>query len=248
MFDRAFATSGQEFDVNSIPGIGEHQIDRNSVRDSLVARQEEAIGRDRENVRADLIARGIPEGSEAFNNEMQRLDRMTVDARQQAELGAGQAQQQALEGRRQMIQEALLNRQVPFNELTAIMGGNGMGLPQFGGGGGQAIQPPDIMGATQNQYGAAVDQANARNAAAASNTNAAASIIAAYLISDIRLKANIERVGTHELGIGVYEYDIEGRRERGVMAQELLEVMPEAVAVMPNGYYGVNYEMIGGRP
>lgn len=251
MFDRAFATSGQEFDVNSIPGIGEHQIDRNSVRDSLVARQEEAIGRDRENVRSDLIARGIPEGSEAFNNEMARLDRMTVDARQQAELGAGQAQQQALEGRRQSIQEALLNRQVPFNELTAIMGGSGMGLPQFGGGGGQGIQPPDIMGATQNQYGAAVDQANARNAAAANNTNAAASIIAAYLMaggSDIRLKSNIERVGTHALGIGVYEYDIDGRRERGVMAQELLEVMPEAVAVMPNGYYGVYYGMIGGRP
>lgn len=182
MFDRAFATSGQQFDVNSIPGIGDHQIDRNSVRDALMARQEDSIGRDRENTRSDMIARGIPEGSDAFNNEMGRLDRMTVDARQQSEIGAGAAQQQALAGRQQSIQEALINRQMPFNELQAIMGGSGMGMPQFGGGGGQGIQGADIMGATQNQYGASLDQSNARNAASASNTNAAASIAAAAMM------------------------------------------------------------------
>lgn len=248
MYDRAFSTTAQPFDVSQIPGIDKNAVDRNSVRDALVARQEESIGRDRENVRSDLIARGIPEGSQAFNNEMARLDRMTVDARQQAELGAGQAQQQALEGRRQSIQEALLNRQLPINELNALMQGGMMGTPQFGGGGSQAIQPPDIMGATQNQYGAAVDQANFRNAQQGQNTAAAASIIAAFMMSDIRLKSNIVRVGTHPLGIGVYEYDIEDRRERGVMAQELRAVMPEAVATMPNGYLGVNYSLIGGRP
>lgn len=32
------------------------------------------------------------------------------------------------------------------------------------------------------------------------------------------------------------------------MAQELAEVMPEAVVTMPNGYLGVRYEMIVGRP
>jgi hypothetical protein len=59
--------------------------------------------------------------------------------------------------------------------------------------------------------------------------------------SDRRLKSNIVRVGTHPLGIGIYEYDIRGRRERGVMAQELLLVMPSAVAVDADGYYMVNY-------
>lgn len=63
--------------------------------------------------------------------------------------------------------------------------------------------------------------------------------------SDRRLKSNIIKLGTHPLGIGWYEYDIEGRREQGVMAQELLEVMPEAVTIMDNGYYGVYYDMIG---
>ena len=241
---------GQGFDVSQIPGIGDTSINRNSVRDALVARQEESIGRDRENTRSDLIARGIPEGSEAFNREMARLDRMTVDARQQAELGAGQAQQQALESRRQLIQEALLGRQTPINELSALRSGTQLSGANFGG---AQIAPPNIMGATDSSYGAALDQANARNAAAAQNTNAAASLIGAYLMmpaaaSDIRLKSNIVKVGEHPLGIGIYEYDIDGIRESGVMAQELLEVMPEAVMLMPSGYYGVYYDMIGGRP
>jgi hypothetical protein len=42
-------------------------------------------------------------GSEAYNREMTQLDRRLTDARQQAELGAGQAQAQALDSRRQMI-------------------------------------------------------------------------------------------------------------------------------------------------
>jgi hypothetical protein len=67
----------------------------------------------------------------------------------------------------------------------------------------------------------------------------------AAMSSDRRLKSNIVRLGTHPLGIGWYEYDIAGRRERGVMADEVLTVMPEAVVTMPNGYLGVRYDMVG---
>ncbi len=31
----------------------------------------------------------------------------------------------------------------------------------------------------------------------------------------------------------------------GVMAQDVLAHTPDAVATMPSGYYGVNYEMLG---
>lgn len=64
--------------------------------------------------------------------------------------------------------------------------------------------------------------------------------------SDRRLKSNIVRVGTHPLGIGVYEYDIWGMRQRGVMADEVLGVMPEAVVMQDNGYMAVFYDKIGG--
>lgn len=62
--------------------------------------------------------------------------------------------------------------------------------------------------------------------------------------SDIKLKSNIVRVGTHDLGIGIYEYNIFDRREIGLMAQEVLQVKPEAVEMHEDGYYRVNYGMM----
>ena len=62
--------------------------------------------------------------------------------------------------------------------------------------------------------------------------------------SDRRLKSNIKRIGTHKLGIGLYEYKIFGRKEIGVMADEVLEVKPEAVKLDPSGYYKVCYQML----
>ena len=63
-------------------------------------------------------------------------------------------------------------------------------------------------------------------------------------ISDIRLKSNIVRIGTHDSGIGIYEYDIFNRREIGLMAQEVLNVKPEAVIEGSDGYFRVNYHIM----
>ena len=64
-------------------------------------------------------------------------------------------------------------------------------------------------------------------------------------ISDRRLKSNIVRIGTHPLGIGLYEYDIFGERQRGVMADEVEQVMPEAVTTLPtHGYKMVRYDLL----
>jgi hypothetical protein len=65
------------------------------------------------------------------------------------------------------------------------------------------------------------------------------------IFSDERLKTNIVKVGTHSKGFGIYEYDKFGQRERGVMAQEVIKVMPEAVKEHESGYLMVNYGMIG---
>lgn len=64
---------------------------------------------------------------------------------------------------------------------------------------------------------------------------------AAAALSDRRLKSNIRRIGTHSLGIGIYEYDIAGRHDVGVMADEVLRVKPSAVVVGPGGYLMVKY-------
>jgi hypothetical protein len=67
----------------------------------------------------------------------------------------------------------------------------------------------------------------------------------ASLFSDERLKTNIVKVGVHSKGFNIYEYDKFGQRERGVMAQEVMKVMPEAVTEHESGYLMVNYVMIG---
>ena len=70
--------------------------------------------------------------------------------------------------------------------------------------------------------------------------------------SDIDLKTNIEKVGELEPGIGWYTWDwndkgkelgAESEPDEGVLAQEVLEVKPDAV-VVKNGYYAVDYSKV----
>ena len=66
------------------------------------------------------------------------------------------------------------------------------------------------------------------------------------MASDIRLKENITKVGNSPSGINIYEWNYKGntQRYRGVMAQEILERHPEAVALQPDGYMSVYYGKI----
>jgi hypothetical protein len=64
-------------------------------------------------------------------------------------------------------------------------------------------------------------------------------------LSDRRLKKNIERIGTHRLGIGIYKYDyVWGEHAVGVMADEVKTVMPEAVIRGADGYDRVDYSRL----
>ena len=70
----------------------------------------------------------------------------------------------------------------------------------------------------------------------------------AAAFSDDNLKENIVRVGEHEkYGFGIYEFNYKGDdvRWRGVMASEIEEFIPDAVAVDADGYRHVDYSKIG---
>ena len=72
--------------------------------------------------------------------------------------------------------------------------------------------------------------------------------------SDIRVKENIERVGTLANGLGLYDFEYKPEfkdhplcghgRFRGVMAQEVEKLIPEAVVTMDNGYKAVKYNLV----
>ena len=64
--------------------------------------------------------------------------------------------------------------------------------------------------------------------------------------SDVRLKEDVQRVGTTVFGLPLFHFKYLGKPEtyEGVMAQDVLQVMPNAVSVGVDGYYRVNYSAL----
>lgn len=152
-------------------------------------------------------------------------------------------------GAQQSLQQQLALRNQPINEIAGLMGGAQVNMPQFQGytGGGNIGAAP-VYDATKSSAADQMAIYNAQQSANNALTGAVGSmgggLLSAVKFSDRRLKSNIVRVGTHPIGVGIYDYDINGHRERGVMAQELEQVMPEAVLTAHNGFKMVNYGML----
>jgi hypothetical protein len=146
----------------------------------------------------------------------------------------------------QALARAMQLRSQPLNEITALMGDSQIQNPQFQGYTGANVNAAPVYQAAGDQAKYGMDVYGQQMAARNANMAALGSVAGAGMgmfsfTSDMRLKSNIERVGTHANGVGVYEYDIDGHRERGVMAQEVLNVKPEAVIMNDDGFYMVNY-------
>lgn len=123
------------FSLESMGEMPNYQDQFGDIYGAMLGRVDQDIGRDREAMASQLVASGIPRGSEAFNREMERIDRQLTDARQQAEINAtrqvGQRQQSDIENRRQQIAEMLTQRQTPLNEYSAFRTGTQVGMPEF---------------------------------------------------------------------------------------------------------------------
>lgn len=65
--------------------------------------------------------------------------------------------------------------------------------------------------------------------------------LASTYFSDARLKSKVVRIGTHPIGVGIYEYEIFGVPSTGVIAQEVLTVRPELVSETEDGALVVDY-------
>jgi len=64
--------------------------------------------------------------------------------------------------------------------------------------------------------------------------------------SDRRLKENIKKIGESISGLGIYKFNYIGKAKQyiGAMADEVIKVVPEAAVLRPDGFYGVNYNLI----
>lgn len=222
-----------------------------TAQDAIMSRLEPAYQRRQADLDTQLANQGIARGSEAANRAYDDLGRERTDAYQQAALRGIDVGQQA---RQQAIQEQEFFRTEPLSYLNMLRNGGQATMPQFQAPGSQqATTGPDILGATNGMY---QNQLGAYNAQQAGSNNlmnglfglGGAAMLAptgtfsglAGLFSDRRLKTNIKRIGEYH-GHNVYEYDIFGRHEIGVMAQEVMRTRPDAVAVHPSGFLMVNY-------
>lgn len=209
------------------------------------------FARDDASLRANLINSGLRPGSDAWNTEMTRQSQSKNDALDQL----------LLSGHQTSVNDILTERNQPLNEISALMSGSQVGQPSYTNTPQTNVAGTDYAGMVQANYNAANDQYKtqvgqqnammgglfglAGTGAAAGMKYAPQIASAAMMFSDRRLKSDVVRIGTAAHGLPLYEYTIFGERQRGVMADEVEKVMPEAVAMHPSGFRMVNYTMLG---
>ena len=107
-------------------------------------------------------------------------------------------------------------------------------------------------GTSAYQRGTSQKPSSASTILGALGSAAGAYFGASAAASDVDLKTNIKKVGELEPGIGWYTWDwndkgkelgAESEPAEGVLAQEVLEVKPDAV-VVKDGYYAVDYSKV----
>lgn len=235
---------------------------RKQIQDALYGQMASRLDPRFQQQESDLISRlaaqGITQGSQAYDREFSNFGRDRNDAYQSALNNAITGGEQAvsgqfgrdLSGRQQSVSEAdmayknqFAGRNQVLNELSALRTGSQVQTPQFGSTqSGAAVQAPNVEGNTWNSYNAGqAQQAQGMNNILGLGNLGLAAFTA---FSDRRLKSNIVRTGTHPLGIGLYEYDIFGERQRGVMADEVETVLPSAVSTHPSGFKMVDYSQL----
>jgi hypothetical protein len=145
-----------------------------------------------------------------------------------------QGSQYATQIRQQQMTEAMQKRGFSLNEINALLSGQQVNSPQM----------PNFAQSGQAQpapiYNAAIDSASANNAANPMNAliGAGGTLGGAAIMSDRRMKTNIQRIGTKG-GYPWYSYNLktDGSAHEGVMSDEI----PAKFVVDIGGIDAVNY-------
>lgn len=167
-----------------------------------MSRLEPSLAKQRTSTETQLINQGLRPGTEAYDNAIQLLGQQENDARTQAALTGinldtsanAQGYNQALQGaqfgntaQQQALAQAIQSRQMPLNEITALMSGSQIQNPQFGAYSGSNVQAAPVFAATQaqgqaeqNAYNQQVATQNANTAGLYSLAGAGAGAYGAY--------------------------------------------------------------------
>ena len=224
----------------------------NTATQAILNRLQPTLQQQRSGLETQLSNQGLARGTEAYNNALRDQNQRENDLYQQAALQGinlgmqqqGQTYQQAMARRQQGLQEQNYFNTRDINNLNALRSGSQVTTPQFGAAPGGA----NYSQAGQQQYQAALGNYNAQQQASGNLMGGlmglGGQLGAAYMMSsDRRLKENISKVGQLDNGLNVYSYRYKsgGPMHIGVMAQEVMEVNPSAVHIMPDGFLAVDY-------
>lgn len=203
-----------------------------------------------------LANQGLDPGSEAGRRALREMRTAQGDALAQARgqaFGQGlQAQQQAfgqsMQARQNALAEALRQRGLPLQEMAALQGMTQM--PSFMGAG-MAPTPELLQAAGMSQADAwrlLESQQQQMGDIFGGLGQLGGSLGGLFALSDARAKRAIRRHPLEVLpGIALASWEYRhqpGTRHVGVIAQDVLRVMPQAVAVGEDGLLRVNYGLL----
>ena len=212
-----------------------------------------------EALQADLINRGIRPGSEAYEREMSMFSNQRSSAYDRMFLDAWQMANQA----------ALTERNLPISDLNSLgIGAFPQGTQPMGFGNtpspnvaAPGVAPTDLITPTMQAYNA---QMQASNAQMGGLFGLGSSLLGGWaqsgfpgvsaglaMLSDRRLKTEIQKIGDDPRGWGVYlfTYLMDGMRELGTqigfMADEVEKKRPEVVITDERtGFKAVDYSAL----
>lgn len=244
-------------DVLSKPGIDTSTLAQTGInpgqsyQDAMMARLQPQIDRENQQSDAQLANQGITQGSTAYNNAKTLLNQSHNDLMNNATV---QGFNTGLAANQQGFQQQAYNQMQPINVINALRTGSQVQGPQFNNVPQQATtQGPDLLGATNAQYQNQLNSYNAQQAQSGNFMGGLMNLGGAYMMSptsDIRLKEHIVKIGTRPDGLNVYTYNYKSGhnlpigRHIGLMAQEVEQIMPDAVYMRPDGYKEVDYGRI----
>ena len=239
--------------------------------DAIMRRLQPQMQMEKGQFDAQMANQGIAPGTEAYANAKRSFDQAQNDKMTSAVVGGFNT---GLAANQQGFNQAQSNLMTPISLINSLRTGSNITNPTYANSANMGqVAGPDYLNAGSQQYNAAMNNYNAQAAqnqgflgglmglggaalgapaGTFTGANGMFSTIGSMLpaMSDERLKENVKRIGTHDLGVGIYEfnykkgYDLPEGTHIGVMAQELEKVKPEAVSIADNGYKQVHYGLI----
>ena len=188
--------------------------------------------RQRGDLETRLSNQGIKLGSAAYDRALNEMGNTQNQAYNQL----------ALQGRGQAFGELQSIRNQPLNELSALLSGSQVSMPNYGVNTPSGIPTTDNAGLINANYGQQMQNWQTDRNSWDATVGGLFGLGSAAIMSDRRTKTDIEKVGKTDDGQPIYSYRYKsgGPIQMGLMAQEVEKKRPDAV-VKKGGIRFVDY-------